>query len=95
MKLTILNSLTSAIMAMLVVNSISQVALAATSDSYDNRTPFPKEMLEKPAFVKEQEREARRDKSHDYRLKIGNDTSIGVVGEGVSIRKVFLLKTEF
>jgi|GEM_PF-3828531 len=94
-KFTFTKRLASAFITTLIITGISQNCFAKYSLAFAEPNEFEKEMREQSSFAKEmekeREKESLRDKSHDNRIKIGENTSIGLEGDRISIRKTFLL----
>lgn len=94
-KFTGLKIVSSVIIAVFIVTTFTQSGFSAPvgSNSFEDDA---KEMLAMAASRRaEKIREEIRDKSHDGRIRTGDDTSIGFDGKGIGLRKIFLLKKQF
>lgn len=90
-KFAVLNGMSSAVIAALIVTAFSQSGFA--------QTEFEKtaqDMIDMAGHLRaEKIKEEMRDKSHEGRIKAGDDSSVGIDRKGIGFRKVFLLNTRF
>lgn len=84
-------------MVKMLAATLALICLGASGNARAACTPPSSEACKnmknvESAYKKQQQerkREAMRDKSHDNRLKVGRDSSIGISRSGVDVKKKF------
>lgn len=67
--------------------TIAEETRSEAQKTFDSNYKNAKEISER--MQKEATKESMRDKSHDNRIPVGKDTSVGVGKDGVNIRKTY------